>query len=127
MKYWTLAEIRAKVEAECDLEDEDFVRSGEFTDYVNEAIDEAESEIHGLYEDYFLKRLEVPVVALDEELDLPTDIYAHKIRRIIFRLGNSPESATVYTVERLRDWKKFEDKSIYDSNLTTDLYRYFFS
>lgn len=125
MKYWTLAEIRSKINSECDLEDEDFVRSNELRDYINEAIDEAESEIHGLYEDYFLKHTEVNVTAGDEQLDLPTDIYAHKIRRVIFKLGTAPESTTVYTVDRMKDWKKFENKAVYDTQLTTDLYRYF--
>ena len=125
MKYWTLAEIRSKIEAECDLEDEDFVRSNELRDYANEAIDEAESEIHGLYEDYFLKKQTVTVAANDEQLDLPTDIYAHKIRRILFKEGLAAESTTVYTIDRIKDWKKFEDKAVYDTQLTTDLYRYF--
>jgi hypothetical protein len=125
VKYWTLAEIRSKIEAECDLEDEDFIRSNELRDYVNEAIDEAESEIHSLYEDYFLKKEEVTVSSGDEELDLPTDIYAHKLRRLIFREGLAPESTTVYTIDRIKDWKKFEDKAVYDTQLTTDLYRYF--
>ncbi len=125
MKFWTLSEIRSKIEAECDLEDEDFVRSSELVGYINEAIDEAEAEIHALYEDYFLKSLEVPVAAGVTQLDMPTDIYAHKIRRIIFRQGLSAESTTVYTVDRVRDWKKFEQKALYDTQLTTDLYRYF--
>ena len=56
MKYWAWSEIRSKIEQECDLEDEDFVRRDELLAYCNEAIDEAEAEIHSLYEDYFLKR-----------------------------------------------------------------------
>ena len=125
MKYWTWAEIRTKIEQECDLEDEDFVRRDELLAYANEAIDEAEAEIHSLYEDYFLKKVDVPVVSNDEFFSIPTimpDIFGDKIRRVIFKeAGNT----TVYTVTRLRDWKKFEQKAVADTQLTTDLYQYF--
>ena len=122
MRYWTWGEIKAKIEAECDLEDEDFVRSSELLSYANEAIDEAEAEIHGLYEDYFLTRKSVAVQSGDTLLAVNTelsDIYADKIRRIIFRSGSS-----TYTVSRLKDWKKFEQKALTESNVSTDLYQY---
>lgn len=125
MKYWTWSEIRTKVEQECDLEDEDFVRRSELLAYCNEAIDEAEAEIHALYEDYFLKYVDIPVSANDEFFSIPTlipDIFGDKIRRIIFRLN---DSTTTYTVTRLKDWHKFEQKAVSDTNVTTDLYQYF--
>ena len=124
MRYWTWGEIRAKIERELDLEDEDFVRAEELLEYANEAIDEAESEIHTLYEDYFLKSADIPVVALDETFSIPTylpDIYGDKIRRIIFQTSGA---ATTYTVNRLKDWKKFEFKAVADTGTTTDLYQY---
>lgn len=121
MKYWTWSEIREKIEQECDLEDEDFVRREELLAYCNEAIDEAEAEIHTLYEDYFLKYQNVAVSANDEEFDLPADIYAHKIRRLIFKESGG---TTTYTVNRIKDWKKFEEKAVADTQVTTDLYQY---
>lgn len=124
MKYWTWAEIRAKVEAEIDLEDENFVRPAELLGYANEAIDEAEAEIHTLYEDYFLKFVDIPITANTEYISVATqmpDIYADKIRRIIYKnQGNS-----VYTLNRIRDWKKFEQKSAMDQQSSTDLLEYF--
>lgn len=123
MKYWTWAEIRTKIEDECDLEDEDFVGTDELLSYANEAIDEAEAEIHGLYEDYFLKKVDIPVVLNDEFLSIPDempDIYADKIRRIIFTAGSS-----TYTVNRMKDWKKFEQKAANDNSQSSDLYQYF--
>lgn len=125
MKFWTLAEIRSKINRESDLEDEDFVRSDELTEYINEAIDEAEAEIHSLYEDYFLKSEEVTVNPGVSQIDLPLDIYAHKIRRVIFKEGLATESTNVYTVNRVKDWHKFEEKAVYDTQLSTDLYQYF--
>lgn len=125
MKYWTWLEIRQKVERECDLESEDFVRRAELLEYCNEAIDEAEAEIHALYEDYFLKYTSIPVVSGDELFSISTlipDIYADKIRRIIF---TENDGITNYTVKRVKDWRKFEEKALSDSYLTTDLYQYF--
>jgi hypothetical protein len=124
MRYWTWAEIKEKVERDLDLEDEDFIREGELLALANEAIDEAEAEIHTLYEDYFLKKTTIAVVANDSAFSIPTylsDIYGDKIRRIIYQQGSS---STVYTVDRLRDWRKFEDKAIADTGSTLDLYRY---
>lgn len=125
MRYWTWAQIRTKIEQECDLEDEDFIRRDELLAYANEAIDEAEAEIHALYEDYFLKKADISISANDEFLSIPThmpDIFGDKIRRVIFKEAGG---TTVYTVTRLRDWKKFEQKALSDTQLTTDLYQYF--
>lgn len=113
MKYWTWSEIREKIEQECDLEDEDFVRRAELLAYVNEAIDEAEAEIHTLYEDYFLTFVDIPITALDEFISLSThmpSIYADKIREIIF----TTTGGTVYTITRLKDWRKFKEKAMND-------------
>lgn len=124
MKFYTWAEIRAKVERECDLEDEDFVRPEELLDYANEAIDEAEAEIHGLYEDYFLSETPpIPVVANDTVIDMVTNlpnIYADKIRKIIFTSGGG----SVYPVTRLKNESKFEEKALADVQPTSDLYKY---
>jgi len=101
--YWTWGQIKAKVEQDLDLEEETFIQPDEMLGYANEAIREAEAEIHGLYEDYFLKRSTISLVSGQEEYDIPTDIYAHKIRRLVYQNGT-----TIYEVKKLRDWKKFE-------------------
>lgn len=119
-QYWTLAQIRAKIKKDLDLEDEQFITSDELIDYINEAIDEAEAEIHTLYEDYFLDRAQVTLVVDQEEYDLPANIYAHKIRRVLYNNGG-----TVYTVLRIRDWKKFEEQAIAQNFAQSDLYQYF--
>ena len=123
MRFWKWSEIRAKIEAECDLEDEDFIRRSELLAYANEAIEEAEAEILGLYEDYFLKSSVINVSAAQEEISYPTDIYAQKIRRIIYSLG-SVTNPTTYPVMRMKDWHKFEHKSFADTGHTTDLYQW---
>lgn len=102
-KYWTLAQIIAKVEADLNLEDEGFISESEMLGYINEAIDEAETEVHGIYEDYFLSKETLTLVSGTSEYSLPTTVFAHKIRRVTYRNG-----ARTYTVKRIRDWKKFE-------------------
>lgn len=103
-KYWTLAQLVAKVEADLNLEDEGFVTPSEMVGYVNEAIDEAETEVHGIYEDYFLSKEALTLVGGTSEYSIPTTVFAHKIRRITYRNGTR-----TYTVKRIRDWKKFEE------------------
>lgn len=120
MKYWTWAEIKAKVRKELDLEAEVFIEDSELLEYANEAIDEAEAEIHSLYEDYFLTSTPISLVNGTSDYDLPSDIYAHKIRRLVYR-----NNSTVYEVERLKDWRKFEKKHVADIFSTSDLYTYF--
>lgn len=101
--YNTWATVRAAVLRETDCEDEDFVTATELMDYCNEAIDECEKLIHNLSEDYFLTRSTITLVNGTEEYSLPSDIYAHKIRSIMYRNGS-----TVYEIKRIRDWRKFE-------------------
>lgn len=119
-RFWTLAELTAKIRNDLDLEEETFVRPDEITDYINEAIDEAESEIHGLYEDYFLTRATLNLVADQELYDLPGNIYGDKIRRITYN-----NTSSVYKIERIQDWKKFEKYEIARNFETSDLYQYF--
>lgn len=119
-KYWTWAEVKAKIKSDLDLEAEVFVRESELLGYANEAVDECEAEIHALYEDYFLKKETVDIVSGTDTYDLPSDIYAHKIRRVIYNNGSS-----VYTVDRIRDWKKFEAQAIAENFATSDLYQFF--
>ncbi len=120
MRYWTWAEIRTKIEEDLDLEDEDFVRPNELLAYANEAIDEAEAEIHSIYEDYFLARGVLTLVQNEDEIDMPTDIYANKVRRLVYDNGSK-----VYEIERLKDWRKFEEYSVQKNYGAGDTYAYF--
>jgi hypothetical protein len=101
-EYWTWAQIRDKVEADLDMQDEDFVGTDEMLGYANEAIREAEAEIHTIYEDYFLKDGVITLAHAQEGYPLPADIYAHKIRKLVFNYGGK-----IFPVKRFRDWKKF--------------------
>lgn len=121
-KYYTWGEIRAKISRDLDIEDENFVRPDELVEYCNEAIDEYEAEINtmtGDAVDYFLDKHTLSLVADEDEYDLPDEIYAHKIRRIVYN-----NTSTVYEVRPAKN-KKFEKKSIADNFNTSDLHEYF--
>jgi len=107
MKFWTFGEIRQKVERDLDLESETFITPEELLGYANEAIDEVERQILTLCEDYFLTRSTLSLVAGTEEYSLPANIYANKIRQIVYRNGQD-----VWKLRRIRDWEKF---AVYES------------
>lgn len=104
-KLWTWDEIWAKVQSENDIdEDDDFIDEDEMRSFCNDAIDTIEADVHALYNDYYLKRTPLTLVNTEDELDLPEDIYAHKIRKLIYFNGNQS-----YEIKRCRDWKKFHE------------------
>jgi len=61
------------------------------------------------------------LVAGTEEYSLPTDIYANKIRQIVYRNGTQ-----VWKVSRIRDWSKFLSYELDRAySTTTNKYSYF--
>jgi hypothetical protein len=123
--YWTYAMLKTKIENDTDIEVGDgveaFINNEEFLGLVNEAIDRAEQTVHTLYEDYFLTRAVLPIVSGTEEYALPDSIYAHKIRRIVYRNGSA-----VAEVPRVRDWHKFEKYEVSKTSSSGgNLYNYF--
>lgn len=119
-KFWTLAEIRSKIEKDLDLEGEVFVQPDELVNYINEAIDEAEAEIHTIYEDYFLTDYYIPLVTDESLYDLPPEIYAHKIRKIVY----SDNQSKTYEVSRVPEASKFSDIALTERFRSTEFYRY---
>jgi hypothetical protein len=87
--FSTLGEIRAKLKRDLDLEQEEFVTPVELTGYINEAIDDAEAIIHGLYADYFLTKDTITLVSGTDSYAMPANIYANKIRRLMYDDGVS--------------------------------------
>lgn len=118
--YWTWQMIQDKVENDLDLQSEIFISQTELLAYANEGIREAEAEIHSIYEDYFLSREALTLVNGQEEYDIPTAMYAHKIRRMVYKNGSK-----VYTVDRIRDWKKFEEYALENINKSSTTYNFF--
>jgi hypothetical protein len=87
MTALTLSELKRRIQEPLDLEEETFIESDELTDIINTAIDEAEAIIHNIYEDYFLTSEYLTVEADEDDYDLPTDIYANKIRSVVYNDG----------------------------------------
>lgn len=119
MKLWTYKEARDKIKLDLDLTEEDFVTENEFIGYFNEAIDEAEAEIHTLNEDYFLTRATLPLCAGESDISLPDNIYAQKIRGLIYSNGS-----TLYPVRRVRGSQKFFDIAMSEQSVGSEDYRY---
>jgi hypothetical protein len=120
MLNWTYAQIKAKVLGDLGLEQEEFVTDSELMSYCNEAIDEAEAEIHTIYEDYFLKQGTINLVQGQSLYDIPTDIYANKIRKILYFENNT----NYYPVIRVNHKDEFLDILETDTNNIDQNYRY---
>jgi hypothetical protein len=120
MRYPTYLEIRSKVERDLDLGSAaDLISADEMLGYYNEAVDDCESIIHTLYEDYFLTSASFPFVSGQSEYSLPSDIYATKIRALIYDDG-----VNVYSIPRIRDRNKFEEAALAKSYLSNHSYQY---
>jgi hypothetical protein len=120
-RFWTYQEMKAKVDADLDLEGEIFVDDDELLGYFNEGIDLCEGKIHSLYEDYFLSRAGVTLVNGTSEYALPSDIYGHKIRSVIYK-----NNSDVYVIPRIKNVKKLLNYELETTgNNGSNRYEYF--
>ncbi len=85
MQLWTYGNAKAKVENELDIQGANFIDDTEMLSFFNSAIDEAESIIHQLHEDYFLTNDYVALVLGTSDYDMPTNIYSSKLRIVYFK------------------------------------------
>lgn len=108
----TYAELKSYLQKELDLEDETFITADEFLSYFNEAVDMVEASIHNIYEDYFLTSAVLPIVAGVAGYDLPTDIYAQKIRKILYN-DNGSLKYEIRRVKRLEDTLYIEQADLF--------------
>jgi hypothetical protein len=118
MRIWTYTELKTKVQNDLDMASESFVVAQEWIDLFNEAVDEAEAEIHRLYEDYFLTKDTVTLVDGTAEYALPSDIYANKIRALLYSNGSRR-----FPLKRYSNANKFEE-ILEDSRLSPDTAEY---
>lgn len=116
----TYAEAKRKVEVDLDLEDEVFIQEEEMLGYFNEALREAEAEVLTIYEDYFLDNAYLPLVLGQSKYDLPTGIYAYKIRSIVYSVNQS----LIYEISKARSARKFLDLETLLWANPTDYYQY---
>lgn len=121
MKIWTYGEAKQKIYDDCDLNDETFISPNEMIGYFNEGLDESEAEIHLLNAEaeYFKTKAFLPVVAGQGKYDLPDNIYANKICRIMYINGS-----LIYPVVQYRRRYRYEDIANTDQFGVADEYRY---
>ena len=118
MDYTTFSVIKAKVREDLGLEQETFVSDTELMRYCNEAIDDCESTILTTYEDYFLDYANIALVSGTSLYSLPSNIYATKIRGIVYNDGS-----LTYEIKRLRpraNYNRFVEIANAVNNANTD-------
>lgn len=113
-KVWTWAGVWALLEQQLDLENENIVDEEEMCGYANEAIDHCEGIINGINEEYFLKRSTITVVSGTDSYDIPTSMYANKIRSVIYYNGTD-----VYVIDRIPTLSKFIEYRLSRANSET--------
>lgn len=102
MNYPTFQSMEAKLKDDLDLNEETFIQDDEMQGYFNEAVAMIQHQIHTLAEDYLLAQAVIPVISGDQEIQLPTNIYANKIRKIQWLLNES-EKYEVLPIKNLND------------------------
>lgn len=116
---WTLTEIKAKINRDLDLTDENFIdQTTELVDYINEAIEEVGRLIHKTYERYFKAKSTISIVSGTQAYAPPSDIFAMKIIKIMYDNGSDK-----YEIKPIKDdGEKHEDRTgmnyIYDIDNT---------
>lgn len=119
----TLGQIISRVQRDLNLEDEQFLPRGEVIDYINEAIDFVESEIHtlGREDTYFLTSANIALVEGTSTYNLPSDIFGQKIKGIVYHNGTD-----IYPILPMTFHGKFSEKELIDQYASSnDYYQYF--
>ena len=88
-KIWTAGEVIEKIQDEMDLQEETFIDEAEYIEYINEAVDEAEAEIHNLNEAYFNTSSTLDMVAGTKRYNLPLTFYANKLKLVQFKRNST--------------------------------------
>lgn len=99
MAYWTLSEVRSKIDKDLDLENETIVQDSEFVSYVNDAIRDVAAEVSklGVEDLYYHNKGSFAVTQNVAEYDLPTDIFKNKIVEFVYDDGTE-----IRRIKRLR-------------------------
>lgn len=88
MELQTYGLAKTKIEKDLDIQGDNIIEEDEMLANFNSAVDDAENIIHQLHEDYFLTSDYVAMVDGTSDYAMPTNIYANKIRKIIYKKDN---------------------------------------
>jgi hypothetical protein len=105
--------LRAEIYRETNTEGEDFVSDTELLTWANDAKDEAEKEIVGLYDKYFETEASLALVSGTSLYAPPADILANKVTGLFYNNGSDK-----YEIKLL---KRKEDILVVNDN---DEYRF---
>lgn len=98
------SDLKAIIQREYDIEDENFITPQELMNFVNEAIDEAESEILNLNQGKYLETLaEIDLVKDQSTYTLPSGIFATKVIKLLYKDESSGQGYEIEPVKDLLD------------------------
>lgn len=100
MAYWTLNELRDKIEKDIDLENDTLVQPTEFIGYVNDAVREVVDEMQrlGVEDQYYRIYATLPLILGQKEYAFPADIFKNKITELIYDAQNGD----IYDVRKIK-------------------------
>jgi hypothetical protein len=117
----TLAELRQRVIDDLDLNEETFIDDTDLNRWINEGIRVVESHIHELNQDYFLSEADpIAITVGQNKVDYPSDIYANKVRKIIFTDGTSNSIAS-HEVKKIKDLTRAKELDLFHDNTTNPI------
>lgn len=105
MSQATYSSLKSYVQNRLDLRDEGFITTTELLQYTEEALRYCEAEVHKLnIEDmYFEAESYIQLVSGQQDYNLPSNIYANKILRLV-----SNRNGQIYEIPRLTHSRRFE-------------------
>lgn len=99
-----VSQLYSRLDRELDLEGETLLTFDNFIDYINDAIEDAEVLISQAFGDYFLvPDFELDIVAGQEYVDLPSDIYLSRIRYMSYSNGSESYKIKKKKLDRIQD------------------------
>ena len=109
MSSKTYGSIKTFVQQKLDLQEESFITPAELLLYTEEAVRFCEAEIHKLNieDQYFLAQAPIALVSGQSDYDMPDNIYANKILRVLYAKGSE-----IYTIHRSKDSMRFENRTL---------------
>lgn len=120
----TLKQIRDQVISDLDLQEEEWISEEEIDVWINEAIKNAEAQIHTLYEDYFLNESPPTQITFGQStVEYPSDIYANKVRKIIFTDGTGTHTAS-HEVRRVKNLLEGKTADLYSNDTALPILRW---
>lgn len=127
MERRTYSELLAEVKNELGLNESTIINDATFVQYANDAIQEAETRINEMREDYFLtwkylfNGTSNGLIAGQEKYPLPDNIFSNKIRQIVYSNGDE-----IFPLKRFRHGDKLHiiDEVNYDNTDTRPEYSY---